>query len=176
MLDAVDKAEMYADAVCSFQEMMEAGDRARTSVQTRKNEVTTDDFFAVPPGINVAQMVASRFGKSSVHSILADIIDPYKDDYGRLNRPKTNATCCAVLRDVFGNPFRQVTIEPAWQAPKVSAVAHAMYADRNFADMPILASALEDAGCASTEILDHCRSGTVHVRGCWVLDLVLDKL
>ena len=48
-----------------------------------------------------------------------------------------------------------------------------MYESREFSAMPIFADALEDAGCDNEEILEHCRSGKPHVRGCWVLDLVL---
>ena len=50
-----------------------------------------------------------------------------------------------------------------------------MYDDRDFAAMPILADALEEAGCDSANILAHCREPGVHVRGCWVVDLVLGK-
>ena len=50
-----------------------------------------------------------------------------------------------------------------------------MYDARDFSAMPILADALQDAGCDSDDILNHCRSGGVHVRGCWVVDLVLGK-
>ena len=50
-----------------------------------------------------------------------------------------------------------------------------MYASRDFSPMPILADALQDAGCDSADILDHCRGSGPHVRGCWVVDLVLGK-
>jgi hypothetical protein len=54
-------------------------------------------------------------------------------------------------------------------------VAQAMYESRDFAAMPILADALEDAGCDSPDVLAHCRGDGPHVRGCWVVDLVLGK-
>jgi hypothetical protein len=50
-----------------------------------------------------------------------------------------------------------------------------MYDSREFSAMPILADALQDAGCDSHDILDHCRGPGPHVRGCWVVDLVLAK-
>jgi hypothetical protein len=51
-----------------------------------------------------------------------------------------------------------------------------MYESRDFSAMPILADALQDAGCDSDAILAHCRDvKQVHVRGCWVVDLVLGK-
>jgi hypothetical protein len=80
---------------------------------------------------------------------------------------------CDLLRDIFGNPFRPATIDPIWLARNDRAVlllAQAIYDERAFDRLPILADALEDAGCTSTEILAHCRSGGEHVRGCWVVD------
>ena len=50
-----------------------------------------------------------------------------------------------------------------------------MYDARDFSDMPVLADALEEAGCNDADILGHCRSGGEHVRGCWVIDLLLGK-
>jgi hypothetical protein len=51
-----------------------------------------------------------------------------------------------------------------------------MYKSRDFTPMPILADALQDAGCDNAEILAHCRGDSPHIRGCWVVDLVLGKL
>ena len=55
------------------------------------------------------------------------------------------------------------------------SITSTMYEDRDFAAMPILADALEEAGCDNPNILSHCREPGVHVRGCWVVDLVLGK-
>ncbi len=85
---------------------------------------------------------------------------------------------CHLLRDIFGNPFRPATTELAWLAwndAAVAKVAHHIYEERRFGDMPILADALEDAGCTNADILNHCRQPGEHVRGCWVLDLLLGK-
>ncbi len=81
-----------------------------------------------------------------------------------------------LLRDIFGNPFRPVTFDPEWRTSTVMALAQQMYESRDFGAMPILADALQDAGCDSDDILSHCRDPQqVHVRGCWVVDLVLGK-
>ena len=84
-----------------------------------------------------------------------------------------------MLRDIFGPlPFRSVPIEPAWLTRNdgtVAKLAHAIYDESRFEDMPILADALEDAGCHEEQILAHCRGPGPHVRGCWVIDLLLGK-
>jgi hypothetical protein len=80
-----------------------------------------------------------------------------------------------LLRDIFGNPFRPVTADPSWLTPTVTALAAAIYADRAFDRLPILADALEEAGCDHPDVLAHCRGPGPHVRGCWVVDLLLGK-
>jgi hypothetical protein len=70
---------------------------------------------------------------------------------------------------------RPVTFDPAWLTSTVVTFATQMYESRDFGAMPILADALQDAGCDSADVLDHCRGPGPHVRGCWVVDLVLGK-
>jgi hypothetical protein len=79
------------------------------------------------------------------------------------------------LRCVFGNPFRRVSIHPGWRSGDAVAVTEGIYFDRAFDRLPLLADALEEAGCDNQEILDHCRCNGEHVRGCWVVDLLLGK-
>ncbi|MBP3955935.1 hypothetical protein J8F10_11630 [Gemmata sp. G18] len=80
------------------------------------------------------------------------------------------------MRDIFGNPFRPEIFSPSWRTSDSIALASQMYASRDFSAMPILADALQDAGCDRADILDHCRdTSLMHVRGCWVVDLVLGK-
>jgi hypothetical protein len=91
--------------------------------------------------------------------------------------PNRRATLASVIRDIFGNLFRPVAFDPAWRTATAVAVARQMYETRDFGGMPILADALQDAGCEDEYILHHCRDTSVpHVRGCWVCDLVLDRL
>jgi hypothetical protein len=80
-----------------------------------------------------------------------------------------------LARDIFGNPFRPATVDPAWRTSTVVALARGMYESRDFGAMPILADALQDAGCDNEDILNHCRGPGPHIRGCWVVDLVLGK-
>ncbi len=84
-----------------------------------------------------------------------------------------------LLRDIIGNPFRPASADPAWltwNGGLLARMARAIYEDHRFADLPILADALEDAGCTDAEFLAHCRGGGTHARGCWVVDQLLGKV
>jgi hypothetical protein len=81
----------------------------------------------------------------------------------------------AVFRDIVGNPFRPVTADPRWLTSTATSLAQAVYSERAFDRLPILADALEDAGCGDPVLLAHCRGEGPHVRGCWAVDLVLEK-
>jgi hypothetical protein len=77
--------------------------------------------------------------------------------------------------DIFGDAFRPVRFELAWRTDTVMSLAHQVYDSRDFEFMPILADALQDAGCEDAALLNHCRGPGPHVRGCWVVDLILAK-
>jgi hypothetical protein len=88
------------------------------------------------------------------------------------------------LREVVGNPFRPLpTVRPEWldaNDQTAGNIARLAYDQMDFSSLPILADALEDAGCAEQLLLDHLRGVSlvkqiVHVRGCWALDLILGK-
>ena len=85
---------------------------------------------------------------------------------------------CRLIRDIFGNPFRLAAIDPSllsWEGGIVVKLAQGIYDDLAFDRLPVLADALEDAGCDDAHFLSHLRSDGPHVRGCWALDLCLDK-
>jgi hypothetical protein len=91
----------------------------------------------------------------------------------------------ALIRCIFGNPFRPVGVDPAWLAwnpGTIVKLAQAAYEERELPSgyldrtrLAVLADALEEAGCTNTDVLDHCRQPGDHARGCWVLDLLLGK-
>jgi hypothetical protein len=89
--------------------------------------------------------------------------------------PKEKGPQAVIIRDVFGNPLRPVAADPSWQTPDVVKLAKAIYDDRAFDQLPLLADALETAACTNAELLAHCRQPGLHVRGCWAVDLVLGK-
>ena len=87
-----------------------------------------------------------------------------------------------LVHDIFGNPFRPVTLSSAWRTPAVLTLAKAAYDNR---DLPagtldperlaILADALEDVGCSDDQILSHLRGDGPHWRGCWAIDAILGR-
>ncbi len=81
----------------------------------------------------------------------------------------------AFLRDIFGDPYNPVTFDTCLRTEAAVGLARGVYESQDFAPMPVLADALEDAGCADPDILAHCRGPGPHARGCWVVDLVLGK-
>jgi hypothetical protein len=98
------------------------------------------------------------------------------------NQEKTDAAKHAealfqasLIKELFGSSFPPPSVSPSWRTYDVRALAEAIYEERAFDRMPILADALQEAGCNNDAILTHCRSDGPHVRGCWVVDLVLGK-
>jgi hypothetical protein len=80
-----------------------------------------------------------------------------------------------LARDIFGNPLRPFPFNHSWRTSTVLALVQQMYDSRDFSTMPILADALQDAGCDNADILNHCRGPGSHVRGCFVVDKLLGK-
>ena len=121
--------------------------------------------------------------------VLWESLPPHAYPEGTCCRPIGMAEKAALLRDIVGNPWRPpadpwvgpLRACPSWDAEAVWATAHAAYDERRDdgtldpVRLAVLADALEEASCNNREILDHLRNNAVHVRGCWVLDLVLGK-
>jgi hypothetical protein len=80
-----------------------------------------------------------------------------------------------LLREIFGDPFRPLSVDPSWLTLHVVELAQTIYDDRGFDRMPALADALEMAGCDNRDTLAHCRCPEPHFRGCWLLDSILGK-
>lgn len=78
-----------------------------------------------------------------------------------------------LIREVFGSPPRQVCFQPEWRDRNVLGIAANIDSQRDFAFMPVLADALQDAGCTDSYILEHCRQPREHIRGCWVIESLL---
>lgn len=153
---AVEVAERYADGLATRKELLAAGTAANRAYDHSQHGATLAARSCAYANAAEAAGGAAFFS------------------YGR----QGYAMQAHLLRDIFGNPFRPVSVEPSWltwhDAP-VRKLAQAIYDERRFKDLPVLADALEDAGCGDAAILEHCRGPEPHARGCWVLDLILSK-
>jgi hypothetical protein len=164
---AVEVGERYADGDDGTTERMQVESAARMSYHSATGRCRVNAAHAA---LLCSQKRFDDFRPAILveHSQLAD---NYKDT------PQTiamRAKLIALFRDIFANPFHPVAFDPRWQSETTVALASAIYAERAFDRMPILADALEDAGCDNADILAHCRQPDgVHARGCWVVDLVL---
>ncbi len=165
--EVVEAAELYADGVIDYETL-----RLRADVNydpTYWNDRANPAIAAN----NVVQFTSYRDGDNHTFNWVAQAIDEAASAVG--NVEVEHAVQAQLFKDVFGNPFQPPTFDPSWRTSTAAALASAMYESRNFDAMPILADALEDAGCDSTDVLAHCRGDGPHVRGCWVVDLVLGK-
>jgi hypothetical protein len=174
---AVEIGERYADGEASSDELAEASEEAfcrRTDLSEEgvSQPIAIAAAFAVvdpaerDPNLGVMTTV------EAVQLSSSDLINIAEFSHsGEAER----AAQCRVLRDVIGNPFPPVTVDAGWLTPSVVEVAQAIYDQRAFDRLLELANGLEEAGCARPNVLAHSRDPGEHVRGCWVVDLLLGK-
>lgn len=179
---AVVVAERYADGSASEEERATAEAAAfEAHAEMRENRLTGGDL--VPWTWQGEQMTRAAALLVSHGLYYAEDVA----DYVRraLSVPDwrgehaEEAVQCRLLRDIVGLwPPLLPPVEPLWLAAHDGAVvrlAQAVYDEQAFDLLPILADALEDAGCTDARLLDHCRQPGEHVRGCWVIDWLLAK-
>jgi hypothetical protein len=133
-----------------------------------------------PPRLFDPQRASDYWAAAAVGRARYRVLRPTEEarQLGELAGQAESAEQVKLVRDLFGNPFRPIDVDPAWLTWRdgtVRRLAEVIYEDRRFADLPVLADALEEAGCTDAHILDHCRGGGEHVRGCWVVDALLGK-
>jgi hypothetical protein len=162
---AVEVAERFADGTANGEELLAAQRGAQAAYRlARKRHEPFRLFVAAAMAVDAAARRA-KFDPTT------EFLRGAKDRKDRTERAARAALC----RDLFGNPFRPVALDRRWLAGDALRLARAIYAERRFDHLPVLADALEDAGCADPAVLDHCRRPAEHVPGCWVLDLLLGK-
>jgi hypothetical protein len=123
-----------------------------------------------PEHIGFVALGAHQVATAAYHSI-ADL----GESVARASRAAECVAQCELLREIIGNPFRTVTLDPCCKTPTVVAASQHIYGARAFSLMPRLGDTLEAVGCENVDILSHCRGAGPHVRGCWVVDLILYK-
>jgi hypothetical protein len=126
--------------------------------------------------IDYANDTVDRFAWSAAFTPLGSA-----DDDGK-GYQRERAAQSQLLRDVTGNPFHSIVLRPVWHTPRLLQLAQEAYRDRSLpagtlrpSRLMALADGLEEAGCADFWILSHFRESCPHVRGCWMLDLILGK-
>jgi hypothetical protein len=134
---------------------------------------------ASAPGLSRQRTAAAHYASWQAQDQVAwGLGAPRSSDGGaQLHAAKRaeRAAQAALVRDIFGNPFGPVSINPSWLTPAVKALARAIYEERTFTDLPVLADALEEGGCTNDAVLSHLRGPGPHCRGCWPVDLILNK-
>jgi len=165
--------ELYADGLITDSRMADVREAARRAAikWVSPEAITVGQRFPEEVAYSATLQEAGQAASEAAY-LAAQVSEAEARELGRLARQQSQ---CRLLRYIFGNPFRPVTVNPAWLTPKVTTLAQSIYADRAFDKMPELADALQEAGCTNEDILSHCREPGPHVRGCWVVDLVLGK-
>jgi len=154
---AVNVAERFADGVAGPDEMR----AARLSCQGAGGQAA---WYAAATNPAIAARNAARSAQA-----------------GAANNPLVGSETAELLaqallvRDIFGNPFRPLSVDPSWLTLGVVKLAQTIYDDRCFEEMPAVAEALVEAGCDDADLLAHCRVPGPHVRGCWAVDVLLGK-
>jgi hypothetical protein len=176
--EAVETAERYADKAANETELEVASDCAEVVYRSCNTKAGGHAAAHAVVSSTAGGLDASRTAFFAAQGIVnpKNISEPSECEQADLDAERAEQT--SVLRDIVGNPFHSVAVEPSWltwHRGAVPKMARAIYEGRVFDRMPALANALESAGCTNEDILAHCRSGDEHVRGCWVLDLVLEK-
>jgi hypothetical protein len=168
-------AERFADGEVTWEDVKAI---RRTLTVTRR--ALGEEFGPDEAKHNILNALKGATGKRPYDALTADAQARYA--FAAVSRPNFHAACTreernqlALARDIFGNPFRPVAFDPRWRTSDVIGLAKAIYDDNTFERMPILADALMDAGCEDEQVIGHCRGPGPHVRGCWVVDLILGK-
>lgn len=162
--EVVEVAERLADGLASEEDLQIAADSAWAWSRDPAPE---------------ASWVASALPREAAErsaSWVAGVVGAQDPSHWQARSAEEERVQCAMLRDLVGNPFEPPRADPKWLTAAVVSLARAIDTGRDFGRMGQLADALVAAGCNSEQILEHCRTVRIHVRGCWVLDLVLGSL
>lgn len=156
---AVEAAEKYADGLLRLPQV------------SRRRKAAEEAAYKLPagPGTNCSP------DKRKIALAAASAADTNVNLF-HVRQAVGNSLECDLIRDLFF--YRSPEIKGTllhWNDSTIPKLAQAIYDDRAFDRMPILADALEEAGCHDPDILGHCRQPGAHVRGCWVIDLLLRK-
>jgi hypothetical protein len=162
---ALEVSERYADGGVSRESLAEAAQAAARAAAEYPGGASETDFTGADQKVAVEGVAAAVRG--DCHDAV------FAAWYAADSRRREDIA--ALARDLFGNPFRPANLG-AWRTPDALALATAIYREAAFERLPILADALEEAGCTDEAALRHGRQGGLHARGCWLLDALLGNV
>ncbi len=171
---AIEVSERYADRMASREELVQARRDAEASWSDwNANALTGQGLNPEVTDSAFAAAVRTAFNRPDPNDVAQLAQEMANDAHDLPERQRL------LFHDLSGpRLFRPMPFDLSWLSWNDGAatkLAQAIYDDRAFDRLPLLADALEEAGCDNQEILDHCRSAGEHVRGCWVIDLLLGK-
>ncbi len=174
--ESIVTCERFADGLATPKELRTARDRADRTYEGMGDMIADHGAIAITALCEAKPWFPMGEGSASGISAVAAEARSNKRTSWSTARKQARHLHAHLFRDVFGNPFRPVAFDAGWRTDTALSLARHMYESRDFSAMPILADALQDAGCDHDDILNHCRDAKgFHVRGCWVVDLVLSK-
>lgn len=177
------KLRLFACACCRRIWHLLPNVRSRRAVELRERFadglVTQEEMEAVRKALVFNDSSARRRSiRSAVAGAAAGSFNSYEIIRGLAPSAQADEARahCDLLRDIYGNPFHPAMLNESWLTWRggiVVQLARDVYEDQAFDRLPIVADALEEAGCMDQHIFEHCRTPGVHVKGCWVVDLLL---
>jgi hypothetical protein len=174
---AVEVAERYADGEATDAEL-KAAYQAAVKVPSRRgvgkavDAAASGRWAAVAPPLRWCYRDDGEIERWVPVRAAAWSASSARHSWGRPFSEREREAQARLLRDVIA-PFAPFDLPARWRTAMVVGLARAIYAERAFDRMPILADALEEAGCGDVRVLTHCRTRAEHVRGCWVIDRLL---
>jgi hypothetical protein len=173
---AVEAAEEWADGLIGRKELQSFRTGAEAALRAAVETPIGDGYAHFRAAQVAVQACIPR--KDTVLAVSYLVSSATLHPSVRGSRSFGDKLVCDLIRDLFGNPFRPSRIDPAWLTwgdGTVPKLVRAIYDERAFDRLPVVADALEDAGCAVPVLLGHCRGTDPHARGCWLLDHLLGK-
>jgi hypothetical protein len=183
--EAVATAERYAEGQASDAELEERRQQAEMSAMPGFAPEYEQPLYqaawatTLESAIEAAQQTREFIRLQAVREAAYEAA-PWENE-ARRNAEASAAECrlqCELIREIFGNPFRPVTVDPSWLSISAGAgavILQAVDQEQRFEELPYLGDALLDAGCSNEALLSHLRSPRGHVRGCWAVDLLMGR-
>jgi hypothetical protein len=176
-MEAIYVLERFVDVLPGGQKLPDVRRAARQAVQDLRNENSV--AYQAARAAYTATIYGDIPGYYRVIETARLCAEAVVESSGQLTDwAAERAAQADLLRDLFGNRFRTMEVAPAWLVWNDGIIVHlarSILEDGRFEEIHILADALEEAGCSDQGILGHCRGPGPHVRGCWVVDIILGK-